>query len=156
MLHRVRGISWMALAVAAWLLAGSGCQRSDSPAAAGGVPAEVGKDAVVAAPAEPAAAFEKIRGRWLRPDGGYVLAIESIDADGRAEAHYFNPRPIRVAWARAHDRAGKVGIEVELRDVNYPGCLYKLEYVPGNDRLVGTYFQAQMQETHEVFFLRQP
>ncbi len=101
-------------------------------------------------------ALDKLKGRWLRPDGGYVLAIGEIDADGRAEVRYYNPSPINVAWARARTEGGRVKLEVELRDTNYPGCLYKLEYRPAEDRLVGTYFQAQMQQTHEILFIREP
>lgn len=109
------------------------------------------------APASAAAAnVAKVRGRWLRPDGGYILAISAIDADGRAEAGYFNPSPIRVAWARVKPEGNAIKVDVELRDQNYPGCLYKLAYVPERDRLVGTYFQAQMQQTYEVEFVREP
>ena len=38
-------------------------------------------------------------GRWLRPDGGYILEIKSIDASGAMQADYFNPNPIHVAKA---------------------------------------------------------
>lgn len=140
----------------------TGCKRSESsgstaaaakstapavPAAkSGAAPEAAGKEALLA----------KMRGRWLRPDGNYVLAINSVDPDGRAEAQYFNPRPINVAWTRVRVENGQVKVECELRDTNYPGCLYKLNYFPETDRLVGTYFQAQMQETHEVAFVRDP
>ncbi len=102
-----------------------------------------------------AANVAKVKGRWLRPDGGYILAITAIDADGRAEAGYFNPSPIRVAWARVKPEGAAIKVDVELRDQNYPGCLYKLTYVPEKDHMVGTYFQAQMQQTYEVEFVRE-
>ena len=104
----------------------------------------------------PAAGVAKVKGRWLRPDGGYILAITTIAADGRAEAGYFNPNPIKVAWATVNAEGADIRVKVELRDENYPGCLYKLNYAPDKDRLVGTYFQAQMQQTYEVEFVREP
>jgi hypothetical protein len=128
----------------------AGCKRSEAPAA----PKADAPAAKAAAPA-PAGDWNKLRGRWLRPDGGYVLEIRSVADDGRAEAAYFNPDPIHVAWARIANTGGALKLDAELRDVNYPGCLYKLTYVPERDQLVGTYFQAQMQQTHEIFFVRE-
>lgn len=134
------------------------CKRQES-AATGAAPA-------VAAPTPPAGAttaaapaagnVAKVKGRWLRPDGGYILAITAIEADGRAEAGYFNPNPIKVAWATVATEGADLKVKVELRDQNYPGCLYKLTYVADKDRLVGTYFQAQMQQTYDVEFVREP
>jgi len=100
--------------------------------------------------------FAKAKGRWARMDGGYVLAINAVDGDGRAEAAYYNPNPIKVAWGKVTNEGAVLKLNVELRDVNYPGCLYKLSYVPATDRLVGTYFQAQQQQTYEVEFAREP
>jgi len=45
------------------------------------------------------AGFESLKGRWLRPDGGYVLEIREIDGSGKMVAAYFNRRPINVARA---------------------------------------------------------
>ena len=45
--------------------------------------------------------FGRLKGRWLRPDGGYVLEIRSVDAGSTIEAVYLNPRPITVARAEA-------------------------------------------------------
>jgi hypothetical protein len=125
------------------------CQKTEKPSASE-KPAAATKAAVTAAPD-----WNKIKGRWLRPDGGYILEVRSIAEDGRAEANYFNPNPIRVAWARAASADGTLKLEVELRDVNYPGCLYKLTYAADGDQLTGTYFQAQMQETHQIVFVRE-
>ena len=140
------------------LLAFSSCKRADVPAA--DAPAARAATAPKAAPAPaPAAAgapVAKAKGRWLRPDGGYILAITTLEADGRAEAGYFNPNPIKVAWATVKTEGADIKVAVELRDQNYPGCIYKLTYLADKDRLVGTYFQAQMQQTYEVEFVREP
>jgi hypothetical protein len=126
----------------------------NSPAPAPAAKAAVAAVAAVSAPA--AANVAKVKGRWLRPDGGYILAITTIEADGRAEAGYFNPNPIKVAWATVTSEGAETKVKVELRDQNYPGCLYKLNYLADKDRLVGTYFQAQMQQTYDVEFVREP
>jgi hypothetical protein len=43
---------------------------------------------------------------------------------------------------------------IELRDVNYPGCIYTLEHNSQSDQLFGQYFQAALQETYAVVFSR--
>jgi hypothetical protein len=99
--------------------------------------------------------FERLAGRWLRPDGGYVLEIRDVESSGRLEAAYYNPRSINVSRAewRVEDRLLRVF--VELNDVNYPGSTYTLFYFPEQDRLAGNYFQAVHKQTFEVFFVRQ-
>jgi hypothetical protein len=97
---------------------------------------------------------QRLTGRWVRPDGGYVLELKEIGKDGSLKAAYFNPRPINVSkaeWRRIGDR---IQIFVELRDVNYPGSIYTLVYFPENDQLVGKYFQAVQGETYDVRFMR--
>jgi len=100
------------------------------------------------------AAYAKLKGKWLRPDGGYVLEIRSVAPDGKIEAGYFNPNSIHVGKAEASQEGGNVKVFIELRDVNYPGSTYRLSYDPDNDRLAGTYYQAVARETYDVFFVR--
>jgi hypothetical protein len=112
------------------------------------------------APAPPAPTVEEVNverlvGRWLRPDGGYILEIRRGHANGHLDAVYFNPRPIHVARAEWHRKEGRLQVFVELRDVNYPGSTYTLDYVLKQDRLVGAYFQAVQQQTFDVEFVRQ-
>ena len=100
--------------------------------------------------------FERLVGRWLRGDGGYVLEIRAVSPQGRLDASYFNPRPINVARAEAARGGDFVTLLVELRDVNYPGSTYRLWYDAERDILEGTYYQAALQETYDVSFERQP
>ena len=100
------------------------------------------------------ARFEKLQGKWLRPDGGYILEIRSATAEGKLDAGYFNPRPINVAKAVALQDGQAVKVFVELRDVNYPGSTYTLVYEAESDQLKGIYYQAAMQQQYEVFFER--
>ena len=98
--------------------------------------------------------FDKLRGRWQRPDGGYVLEIKSIANSGAMDAGYFNPNSIHVARAEASREGDAVKVFIELRDVNYPGSTYTLVYDPAGDRLKGIYYQAVAQQRFPVSFVR--
>jgi hypothetical protein len=98
--------------------------------------------------------FEKLKGRWLRTEGSYIIEIRSVEASGKMNAAYFNPRPINVAKAEAMKAGENLGVFVELRDVNYPGSTYTLTYQPATDRLAGTYFHALSGQNMDVEFSR--
>ncbi len=145
-----------AIFLAAVLVAGvlSGCGKKDT------APAPVPPPVVVSATNQPSSAaapkpeFQKLKGKWLRPDGGYIIEIKSVEGDGKLEAAYLNPKPIHVAKAEASLDGATVKVFIELRDVNYPGSTYKLNYVPENDQLSGIYYQALQQQSFEVVFVR--
>ena len=98
--------------------------------------------------------FGALRGRWLRPDGGYILDIRDVDASGKIDAVYLNPRPINVARAEATGDGATLQVFVELRAPGYPGSTYTLRYEPQRDQLEGIYFQAALQQRFEVVFVR--
>lgn len=96
-----------------------------------------------------------VRGRWVRPDGGYVLEIVEVGAAGAARMGYYNPRAIHVSRAEtSEDTDGRIKVFVELQDEGYPGCNYQLTYDPTNDVLLGSYYQAALHESFEVVFTR--
>lgn len=97
---------------------------------------------------------EALAGRWVRPDGGYLLEISDIGVGGVLKAAYFNPRPINVARAQWRKSEGGLELFVELRDLNYPGSQYTLLYDPATDRLRGTYYQAVVKEAYDIEFWR--
>ncbi len=97
---------------------------------------------------------QRLIGRWVRPDGGYVLHVQEIAKDGAMTAGYFNPRPIKVAKAEWSQKDGTLTVFVELRDINYPGSTYTLQYDPASDRLKGKYFQAVEKQTFTIEFVR--
>jgi len=98
--------------------------------------------------------WQKLKGKWLRPDGGYIIEIKKLDDNGKMDAAYFNPKPIHVARAEASRSGAAIKVFIELRDVNYPGSTYTLTYEPGSDQLKGIYFQAVQQQSYEVVFVR--
>ncbi len=97
---------------------------------------------------------QRLLGRWVRPDGGYVLELKEVQPDGTVKAAYFNPRSINVEQAQIRRSEGEISLFVKLRDANYPGSTYSLRYDPKADRLVGTYYQAVYGQTYAVEFLR--
>ena len=98
--------------------------------------------------------FEKLKGRWLRAEGSYIVEVRSVEASGKMNTAYFNPRPINVAKAEAMKAGEDLKVFVELRDVNYPGSTYTLTYQPATDRLAGTYFHAVSGQNMDVEFSR--
>lgn len=107
---------------------------------------------VVAAPV----AVTNLVGKWLRPDGGYILELRGATDDGKLDAAYFNPRPIHVSastWRRSDEIGLVVGIT--LTDRGYPGATYLLRYVAKDDKLVGAYNQPAANQTFDVEFERQ-
>jgi hypothetical protein len=102
----------------------------------------------------PTSDFQALHGRWLRPDGGYILDIRDVDARGKIDAVYLNPRPIPVARAEATRDNSTLKIFVELRAPGYPGSTYTLTYDPKSDQLAGVYFQAALQQRFDVVFVR--
>jgi hypothetical protein len=100
------------------------------------------------------AEFESLKGHWLRPDGGYILEIGEIDGGGKMVARYYNPRPINVSRAEASQEGITTKVFIELRDKNYPGSTYTLTYDSENDQLKGVYFQAALQQSFDVIFVR--
>ncbi len=102
----------------------------------------------------PGAGLTGLEGRWQRPDGGYVLEIRKVYPSGVADAAYFNPNPIRVAKATATGDPSSATVFVELRDINYPGSTYTLTYDPRRDVLEGIYYQAMLDQSFDVVFVR--
>jgi hypothetical protein len=100
--------------------------------------------------------IEVLKGAWVRPDGGYVILIDSVAAGGELQAMYFNPNPLPFAKAQASREGGTPRAQFELRAGGYNGSTYELRYEPGSDRLVGTYYQAVARQSFEVQFVRKP
>jgi hypothetical protein len=98
--------------------------------------------------------LRRLIGRWVRPDGGYVIDIRHVDPAGSLQAAYFNPRSIHVSRAQVTQKEGEIQIFIELRDAGYPGATYALRYSTKHDVLVGLYHQPAAGQTFDVVFIR--
>jgi len=96
---------------------------------------------------------DRLLGRWVRTDADYVIEIQHASDDGKLDAAYFNPNPIHIGKAGWNLKDSTLIIELELRDVNYPGSLYTLQFT--NDRLTGNYYQAVQGLNFDVEFTRE-
>lgn len=144
-----------ALAIAGALVMNSCSKPPPDSGPAPGAPTTTNAPVAVTTPVTNTVSENMLSGRWVRPDGGYVIEVRGAHTDGKLEAYYFNPQPINVShaeWRREHDG---LHVFIELRDQNYPGATYKLHYLPDKDQLTGEYFQPVYQQTYEVQFIRQ-
>ena len=98
--------------------------------------------------------FDALKGSWVRPDGGYTIAIKSVGANGQLEAMYFNPNPLPFSKAQASQDGATFRLFFELRAGGYGGSTYELTYDPASDRLKGTYYQAVAKQKFDVSFAR--
>jgi hypothetical protein len=96
----------------------------------------------------------RLIGDWVRTDSPYQIKITAVQDDGILKAGYYNPKSIHVARAMWNNSDGILKVYVELRDENYPGSNYKLNYFPEKDALAGEYFQAVEGITYDVAFTR--
>lgn len=101
-----------------------------------------------------ASGFDTLRGRWIRPDGGYAISIKGVDASGKLDAGYANPHPLPFFRADATHEGKAIKVLLELRAGGYDGSTYTLTYDPATDVLRGTYYQAVAQQTFDVYFVR--
>jgi len=100
------------------------------------------------------AGLNVLKGNWVRPDGGYTIAIKGIGPDGQLEAMYFNPNPLPFARAQAVQEGTALRVSLELRAGGYGGSTYELSYDPAGDRLKGIYYQAVAKQHYEIYFVR--
>ena len=98
--------------------------------------------------------LDVLKGTWVRPDGGYTIAIKSIGPNGQIEAMYFNPNPLPFAKAQALRQGTALHAFFEIRAGGYAGSTYELTYDPATDRLTGIYYQAVAKQKFEVYFVR--
>lgn len=95
-----------------------------------------------------------LQGEWVRPDGGYLIVIRAVDADGKLDAMYFNPDPLPFSRAVTAQDGPTLRVFFELRAGGYAGSTYDLRYDPATDRLYGIYYQAVAKQSFEVSFTR--
>ncbi len=104
--------------------------------------------------AESEPGFDTLLGLWVRPDGGYLIAIRGVDSDGKLDAAYANPHQLPFAKAEASREDSRIKVFLELRAGGYNGSTYTLTYDPEDDILQGVYYQAVAQRKFDVYFDR--
>ncbi len=100
------------------------------------------------------ASLDALKGVWVRPDGGYTIAIRSVGPNGQLEAMYFNPNQLPFAKAQAAQDGATVRASFELQAGGYAGSTYELTYDAATDRLNGVYYQAVAKQKFDVYFVR--
>jgi uncharacterized protein (DUF2147 family) len=98
--------------------------------------------------------FDLLPGKWVRPDGGYTLMINSVDENGQLDASYANPRPLPFSKAVASRDGETIKVFLELTAGGYNGSTYTLVYDPSRDVLEGVYYQAVAQQKYDIYFER--
>jgi len=95
-----------------------------------------------------------IAGEWQRTDGSYLVKVSNVQADGGVTVEYFNPKPIHVAEASISRQKGLIKLFIKFQDKGYEGSTYTLYYYAEKDALAGFYYQAVMDRTYQVIFMR--
>jgi len=113
------------LTVSAALLCAVAPAQAQRPSAAPVSPA--------AAASGPQAAFGVLPGRWVRPDGGYVISIKAVDAGGKLDASYANPSPLPFYTAKVTRDGDALTLFFELRVGGYNGSTYTFRYDAASD-----------------------
>lgn len=122
-----------------------------TPAAQGTVPAATGTAAPAAAQRS---GLDVLRGAWVRPDGGYTIAIKSIGANGALDAMHLNPNRRPFANAQATREGGAPRVFLELQAGGHAGSAYDRAYDPASDLPRGVCYQAVARKWFEVRFAR--
>ncbi len=103
---------------------------------------------------ESASAYGVLVGQWERPDGGYLITIKGVSADGEIDAAYANPSPLPFSRAEASRDGDSIELFFELRAGGYNGSTYTLVYDPEQDVLRGVYYQAVAKQKYDIQFRR--
>ena len=98
--------------------------------------------------------IDVLKGAWVRPDGGYTIAIRNVGPDGRLDAMYFNPNQLPFAKAQASQDGATLRAFFELTAGGYGGSTYELTYDAASDRMMGIYYQAVAKQKFAVYFTR--
>ena len=120
--------------------------QAQQPSTATTVPAPTGSDSQTA--------FDALPGRWVRVEGAYVITIKAVDAEGKLDASYENPRLLPFYSAVATREGTALSLFFELRAGGYNGSTYKLNYDATSDRMTGVFDQVVAKQRFEVTFVR--
>jgi hypothetical protein len=83
-------------------------------------PADAPRKLVVPAPRSESG-FAVLKGRWVRPDGGYLITIRSVGPDGKLDAAYATPAPLPFSKAEVSRDGQTIRVFLALRAGGYNG-----------------------------------
>lgn len=83
-----------------------------------------------------------------------MITIKAVDAEGKLDASYENPRLLPFYSAVATKDGTALRLFFELRAGGYNGSTYKLTYDATNDGLMGVFDQVVAKQSFEVTFVR--
>lgn len=98
--------------------------------------------------------YTVLAGEWQRTDGSYLVKVSDVQPDGKAVVEYFNPKPIHVEQSATSTQKDLIKLFIQLQDTGYEGSTYTLYYYSEKDALAGFYYQATMDRTYKVIFMR--
>ncbi len=98
--------------------------------------------------------YTVLSGEWQRTDGNYLVKVGDVQAGEQAVVEYFNPKPIHVERSAISTWKGLIKLFIELQDTNYEGSTYTLYYYAEKDALAGFYYQATLDRSYKVIFMR--
>ena len=98
--------------------------------------------------------YTVLAGEWQRTDGSYLVKVSDVQTDGKAVVEYFNPKPIHVEQSAISTQKDLLKLFIQLQDTGYEGSTYTLYYYAEKDALAGFYYQATMDRTYKVIFMR--
>ena len=101
-----------------------------------------------------AIAFGVLVGRWARTEGPYVISVNAVDANGKLDAGYANPKPLPFHTAEVTRDGNVLKLFFELRAGGYGGSTYTLTYDAASDSLRGVYDQVVVRQKFDVVFNR--
>lgn len=110
--------------------------------------------AETAAPVVQQQDYTVLAGEWQRTDGSYIVKVSDVQPDGKAVVEYFNPKPIHVEQSAISTQKDLLKLFIQLQDTGYEGSTYTLYYYAEKNALAGFYYQAPMDKTYKVIFMR--
>ncbi|WP_281322931.1 hypothetical protein [Flavobacterium aestivum] len=95
-----------------------------------------------------------IKGLWGRTEGVGEINISEVRDNGLLKATFCNPKSINIEKAVWTNSSDVLRIYILLREDNYPGSSFSLNYIAEKDLLLGVYFDALTNISYTVSFKR--
>jgi hypothetical protein len=95
-----------------------------------------------------------IKGVWGRVDAAGEIKITEVLHGGSLKSTFYNPKLIAIEKSIWTNSSGVLRVYILLREDDYPGSSFTLNYVAVRDVLVGVYYDALTQKSYPVTFER--